>query len=835
MNQPVDAAATLRSEFWRVRITKVVAIATPLLIAAVGFLLIEQVRTAERLRAAEHEAQERRALVMTILSDHQDIETASRGYVISGQEAFLEPYGLALANLRQIEPELARSYADSPSALREFTTIENLSARKKAFVLATIERTRSGQRKAAADLVSSGEGKRYMDAIRIHVQSLLDFEKHRLASISTRAENAITLLRNTMFGLLGLLMVLLALAGYAIRETLGARNRAIMQTRDEALRRQSILDSTMDGIVTLNPSGTFESANAAMLRMFGYDAGDLLRRDAGVLFAEQMPTGRIAEILRQLDMSKTGEALQSDGAREYTARRKDGSEFEIEVSVSAMRLAEGARYVAVIRDITERRRVERMKTEFVSTVSHELRTPLTSIAGSLGLLAGGAAGSLGDRAERLLTIANNNAARLVRLINDILDIEKIESGKMPFDNRDLELRAELENFIEENRSYADGYGVEVRLVAPETPAHVLADRDRLSQVITNLLSNAVKFSSPGDAVEIVLEVGPHWHRISVVDHGSGIPDEFRDRIFGKFAQADSSDTRQKGGTGLGLSIAREIVRRLEGTIWFESEPGVGTKFHVDLPAYKAVEGSEAAARFLVCAEDGNDSVGQAMRDAGCEVHCVPDAASAAGMLKAAAYQGIVVDMGLPDGEAIEIIRLIREAPNHAATPILAIGGCARGSETALVLDWLRKPLELERLKESVDTARRQVGSPRLRILHVEDDPDVARLVSESLGSGTEVVWRESVAAARKALAEEVFDLALLDLGLADGNGIEVLSELRREGQPPIPVVIFSAQDADPQIAGQVDAYLTKARTPMGSLARIIEDLAARRSRMENAA
>jgi CheY-like chemotaxis protein len=152
-----------------------------------------------------------------------------------------------------------------------------------------------------------------------------------------------------------------------------------------------------------------------------------------------------------------------------------------------------------------------------------------------------------------------------------------------------------------------------------------------------------------------------------------------------------------------------------------------------------------------------------------------------------------------------------------------------------VLDWLRKPLELERLRESIDTARRQTGSRRLRILHVEDDPDVARLVAESLGSGTEVISIESIFQARAALAEEHFDLALLDLGLADGSGIELLSDLQREGQPPIPVVIFSAQDADPQIAGQVDAYLTKARTPMGSLVGLIEELAARRSQLEKAA
>jgi PAS domain S-box-containing protein len=834
MISTMDPLRLKRSESWRNRITLLAAVVTPILIAVVALLLIQQVRTADRLREEELAAQERRALVLTILSSHQDLETGSRGFVISGKETFLEPYYKAVVSLRAAEPRLKAAYAAAPETSRASAEIERLSARKKAFILETIDTMRQGDRPLASSRIAGGEGKRYMDGIRIQVNSLLDFEKRQMANSAMRARNALGMLRDTMFGMLGLLLVLLLLAAYAIRETLGSRNQAILQSHDEAVRRQSILDSTMDGIVTLNPSGSLESTNAATLRMFGYDASELDRRDAGILFAGQPQLGYVAETLRDLDPSDDG-ATNAPIARELVARRKDGSEFEVEVAISSMMLAEGPRYVAVIRDITERRRVERMKSEFVSTVSHELRTPLTSIAGSLGLLAGGAAGPLGERAERLLTIANNNASRLVRLINDILDIEKIESGKMPFDNCELDLTTELATYVEENRSYASGYGVELNLIAADEPAHVFADRDRLAQVVTNLMSNAVKFSPAGATVDVVLSAGPHWHRISVVDRGSGIPDEFRDRIFGKFAQADSSDARQKGGTGLGLSIVREIVRRLEGTIWFESQPGIGTSFHVDLPAIKGARSPGGTARVLVCADESESALDQVLSEAGYAVDFAPDAVTAARLLESAIFEGIVVDMGLEGGEAIEIIRMVREAQSHAGTPILAIGGQSRCSDTALVLDWLRKPLELERLRESIDTARRQTGSRRLRILHVEDDPDVARLVAESLGSGTEVISIESIFQARAALAEEHFDLALLDLGLADGSGIELLSDLQREGQPPIPVVIFSAQDADPQIAGQVDAYLTKARTPMGSLVGLIEELAARRSQLEKAA
>jgi hypothetical protein len=224
-----------------------------------------------------------------------------------------------------------------------------------------------------------------------------------------------------------------------------------------------------------------------------------------------------------------------------------------------------------------------------------MRTPLTSISGSLGLLKGGAAGELPERAMRLITIAHSNSERLVRLINDILDIEKIESGKMNFALQPVELGAALEQAIEANRGFADNLNVQLVLEPVAEPALTLADPDRLTQVITNLLSNAAKFSPPGEAVSIGLATQADRHRITVADRGPGIPDEFRSRIFSKFAQADASDTRAQGGTGLGLSIVREIVTRLGGSVGFEARDGGGTVFHVDLPVHVPQQGAQAPA------------------------------------------------------------------------------------------------------------------------------------------------------------------------------------------------------------------------------------------------
>jgi PAS domain S-box-containing protein len=233
-------------------------------------------------------------------------------------------------------------------------------------------------------------------------------------------------------------------------------------------------------------------------------------------------------------------------------------------------------------DITERKEMERLKAEFVSTVSHELRTPLTALIGSLGLLDRQVAGKLAPDATMFLGMARQNSERLASLINDILDIEKIESGRMEFRLDAVALRPLLERAISLNAPYAEKLGVRFELGAVED-AVVSADSDRVLQVLTNLMSNGAKFSPAGAAVTVSAAVRERNVRVSVADHGPGVPEEFRGRIFGKFAQADGSDTRKKGGTGLGLSISRAIVEKLGGRMDYESVPGEGATFYFELP------------------------------------------------------------------------------------------------------------------------------------------------------------------------------------------------------------------------------------------------------------
>ena len=234
-------------------------------------------------------------------------------------------------------------------------------------------------------------------------------------------------------------------------------------------------------------------------------------------------------------------------------------------------------------DITERKNMEQMKDEFVSTVSHELRTPLTSISGALKLMVSGALGEMPEKSRTMLDIAYKNSQRLTLLINDLLDMEKLLAGKMAFNLHKQPLHTLLEQTVYENRAYGDQYQVSFQLAPVADTLQVMVDEQRFLQVMSNLLSNAAKFSSPGNRVDIRTAAEDGNVRISVVDYGSGIPLEFQHRLFQKFSQADASDSRQKGGTGLGLAITKELLENMNGKISVESQPGLGSCFTISLP------------------------------------------------------------------------------------------------------------------------------------------------------------------------------------------------------------------------------------------------------------
>jgi PAS domain S-box-containing protein len=333
-------------------------------------------------------------------------------------------------------------------------------------------------------------------------------------------------------------------------------------------------------VLEMDANGAITEANNAAELLFGYAAAELIGRDIRFLVRPEFHADFEVKWQRLL-------ATRSPEAGIIRNPRRDGIDVICEWTFTPLVNPEGT-LLAVLaqgRDVTAQREAERVKKEFTSTLSHELRTPLTSIIGSLQLINTGVMGEVGTDVGEMTVVAERNGQRLLDLINDLLDIEKIESGKLTMAPEVLAIDEVMREAMVLNKAFGERFRVRFELVSSLPGRQVLADRKRLLQVMTNLLSNAAKFSPEGEAVEIRMTESGAEVRIEVQDHGPGIPEAFRSRIFGRFAQADSTASRQKGGTGLGLAICKRLVEMMHGRIGFEDRPGGGTSFWFELPRH----------------------------------------------------------------------------------------------------------------------------------------------------------------------------------------------------------------------------------------------------------
>ena len=341
-------------------------------------------------------------------------------------------------------------------------------------------------------------------------------------------------------------------------------------------RYETLLNTATDAFFLHDLKGKILDVNKQACLSLGYTKDELLTMSVSDIDVE---TGKPDIKWEKL---KEGENISVESMH----RCKDGSTFPVEVGIGYIHMGDEALVSVLARDITERKRIEKMKNEFVSTVSHELRTPLTSIRGSLGLIAGGAVGVLPPKAKEILNIASNNTERLLLLINDILDMQKIETGELEMEFEKLDVISFLEKAIKDNLAYVEQFKVSILFEPTVKNVFVKANNDRLMQVMANLLSNAAKFSHKNGTIEVsAVKQKDSLVCVSVTDYGQGIAKEFYPTIFDKFTQQDSSDTRQKGGTGLGLNITRAIIEKHGGKIGFTSDENVRTTFYFELPEY----------------------------------------------------------------------------------------------------------------------------------------------------------------------------------------------------------------------------------------------------------
>ena len=484
--------------------------------------------------------------------------------------------------------------------------------------------------------------------------------------------------------------------------------------------------------------------------------------------------------------------------------------------------------------LSERSQLDTLKDEFISTVSHELRTPLTSIRGALGLLSSGIIGDVDAKAQNLLRIAVTNTDRLIRLINDILDLERMESGRAPLQIRRCSLLDLAQQAIETMTAMADANTVHLEL-APATAAQVASpealffdgDADRILQVVTNLLSNAIKFSPPASTVRVHTDATAESILLKVVDEGRGIPSDKLDSIFDRFQQVEPSDARQKGGTGLGLAICRSIVQQHSGSIWAQRNLGVGTTLYVMLPrttrstdiAVPAQPRGEGA--ILVCDDDGGirTVVGEHLHRQG---YTVIEADSGEQCLVLAAenhVEAILLDLYMPGLSGWETLQRLRNNPITANIPVVVLSVLSSTLRPQLTGDaqgWVQKPFNENLLFAELGRVLHHGEGPAY-VLLVEDDEDLASVVVASFQDAAVHIDHASTRqqAIRQCITRRP-DLLILDLTLPDGDGFSLVEWLRQ--QPPLatlPLVVYSGREiSDVEMAklrlGPTE-FLTKAK------------------------
>ena len=500
--------------------------------------------------------------------------------------------------------------------------------------------------------------------------------------------------------------------------------------------------------------------------------------------------------------------------------------------------------------LQQRKQLDNLKDEFISTVSHELRTPLTSIHGALGLLSSGKGGLVDEKAGNLLRIANSNTERLVRLINDILDLERMESGRAPLQIRRLELREVVAQSVETMRSMADKLGVTLEIVPEpaETPIAFDGDPDRIQQVLTNLLSNAVKFSPRSGVVSVSTASDGENLVLQVVDAGRGVPQDKLETIFDRFGQVEASDARQKGGTGLGLAICRSIVAQHGGTIWAERNDttgkGPGTTVILRLPRYSSVEQTAAlpaASEGSILVVDDDPIVRNVVREhLRRNGYTVIETASGEEALEVVSKQhvdAVLLDLCMPGMSGWETLERLKKNELTAEIPVVVLSVLSPATRTPDVpttQGWVQKPFHETLLLTEISRALHPTSGPG-RILLVEDDEDLATVVLSGFrtigaaGAGEpgsiSVDHVSSLAEAEIYCQERAPDLLILDLTLRDGSGFALVDWLRRQPKlRTLPLVVYSGSELSEAEMAQLrlgpTQFLTKARVQP----RHVEDL-----------
>ena len=563
-------------------------------LAALGAVSWLSYRSTQDLIAANQRLAQAHKLIEDLTALHlllDDAESSCRGYALSGKEDYLKPYDSALAQLDVTMQVLRHDLASDLNRSGQLQELQPLIQARLEVMKDLVNARRTGGFDAAVRLVQSDRGKRLTDEIR---QQILVLQSEERNDLLDRERESRERARGTIVavGVTSLLGIALLLTAALVIYRLNRRSERAHAALHNAERIQrTILNSAAYSMISTDTTGVILTANAAAEKWLQRTSAELMGKSISIVHEAGELQSRGDQLTRSMGMPVPGDyhALVMKArygiadAFECTYVRKDGTQFPVSLSVTALRGESDnlAGYLMIAADLSERRAIERMKDEFVSVVSHELRTPLTSIKGALGLLAGGVTGTLPPKAEEMAQIARSNADRLSHLVDDILDLQRIESGRITLEKRSCDVAKLMKDSVESVHLVAESEGVAIAMLP--LSAAIRVDPGRIVQALVNLLGNAIKFSRRGGHIEFAAERNGSNVVFRVKDEGRGIPRDKLETIFERFQQVDASDAREKGGTGLGLAICRSIVQQHGGRVWAESEPGAGSTFYVQLP------------------------------------------------------------------------------------------------------------------------------------------------------------------------------------------------------------------------------------------------------------
>lgn len=616
------------------------------------------------------------------------------------------------------------------------------------------------------------------------------------------------------------------------------RKRIESETLKQREMLTLIVDTMSDGLVVANSEGAFVMHNAAAEELVGIGYTDgppvgwskqfgIFRPDRVTEFPpDELPLMRAinGETTDDIEMFVRNHRMPGGRWLSVSGRPIDSPEFK------------GG--LVALKDVSERKEAEKRVSEFYSTVSHELRTPLTSIRGSLGLMEGSFSKSIPEKVSRLVHIARVECDRLIRLINDMLDIRKIEEGKIELKKTNISAETLLEHAVEGIQGMAAEGDVKVEAEI-NARGFVNCDHDRIIQVITNLLSNAIKFSPPGSKVIAKLEKNtPDTFHFSIQDSGPGIPKSQFYRLFGKFQQLDSSDSRTSPGTGLGLAITKAIVEQHGGKIGLESEEGLGSTFWFDLTGVESgrpleqIIFQEKANIALVVEDDESMSMmlQEHLSADGFAVVVARSIAEAETVVAKTVPIVVILDLTLPDGSGLDFLHKLARDSRTEKVPVVVVTGHQRGTDDygyPALVDWIRKPFDPKRFDAALGQARDAHGPAQ--VLIIEDDESTRKVLKQQLEPlGISCVEAADGVEAINSFRSSNPDLIILDLGIPFMDGFAVVDAIRQEKNGRKPLIVYTARDLTHEQKTELNlgitAYLTKSKTTQSQLVHTVKEL-----------